>query len=107
MSNDLIRRSELLETLKKLEIKCECPGIDFVELRKVIAKIPAVRPGTILDGMVVENPDWHLYTEYRDGVPSRYRYGPSWQATALMVDGGYKTPEEAKLAWLREWEKHK
>lgn len=50
---------------------------------------------------------WQLYTKMRGGEPVAYRYGPEWQATALMIDGGYKTPEEAKLAWLREWESQK
>lgn len=46
-----------------------------------------------------------MYTEYRNGVPVAYRYGEPWVATQLFMEGGYKTPEEAKQAWLRECEK--
>ena len=37
--------------------------------------------------------------EYRGDKPYRYRYGDETQATALFVDGGYKTPGEAIEAW--------
>lgn len=30
----------------------------------------------------------------------KYRYGRPWAAMALMVDGGYPTPDEAMRAWL-------
>lgn len=53
-----------------------------------------------------EQEGWQLYTKYRGDTPVAYRYGPSWVATALFVDGGYKTPEEAKLRWLEWWEAH-
>ena len=56
---------------------------------------------------LTENLDWQLYTYYRDRVPVAYRYGPAWVAQQLLMEGGYPTPEEAKLAWLREWENHK
>ena len=45
-----------------------------------------------------------MYIEYRDGEPHSYLYGPSWKAMQLFMEGGYKTPEEAKAAWLREQE---
>lgn len=48
---------------------------------------------------------WQMYTEYRGGEPVAYRYGPEWVAMQLYMEGGFKTPEEAKAAWLREWEK--
>ena len=51
--------------------------------------------------------EWSLYTEYRDGEAVAYRYGPEWVAMQLYVEGGYPTPEEAKLAWLRELEGRK
>ena len=51
--------------------------------------------------------EWKLYTETRDGVPYAYRYGESWVAQQLLMEGGYKTPEEAVNAWLREWENSK
>ena len=44
--------------------------------------------------------NWQLYTEYRDGKPVAYRYGEPWVAMQLYVEGGYKTPEEAKAAWV-------
>lgn len=43
-----------------------------------------------------------MYTEYRDGKPHGYLYGPSWKAWELLMEGGYPTPEEAKAAWLAE-----
>ena len=43
-----------------------------------------------------------MYTKYVDGKPYQYRYGESWRAMQLMVDGGYPTPEEAKAAWEAE-----
>lgn len=60
-----------------------------------------------LTRLEAEHPDWQLYTKYRGETPVAYRYGPSWVATQLFIEGGYKTPEEAKLAWLREWEAQK
>lgn len=36
------------------------------------------------------------------GRPPEYLYGPSWKAMELMMEGGFKTPEEAKAAWERE-----
>lgn len=58
-----------------------------------------LRRGEELDG-------WQLYTEYRNGEPAGYRYGPDWVAMELYVEGGFKTPEEAKLRWLEWWEAH-
>lgn len=49
---------------------------------------------------------WQLYTEYRGDTPVAYRYGPSWVAMELYCEGGFKTPEEAKLRWLEWWEAH-
>lgn len=49
--------------------------------------------------------EWQLYTEYCGDEPVAYRYGPAWVAMQLYVEGGYPTPEEAKVAWLREWER--
>lgn len=54
-----------------------------------------------------EEAGWQLYTEYRDGEPVGYRYGPDWVAMELYVEGGFKTPEEAKQRWLEWWEAHK
>jgi len=58
-------------------------------------------------GEIVENPGWQLYTETRNGEPVAYRYGPEWVAMELMMEGGYRTPEEAKLRWLEYWEGRK
>ena len=49
------------------------------------------------------DPEWDLYIK-ESGERREYRYGPSWKAMQLMMEGGYKTPEEAKAAWLKEWE---
>lgn len=40
-----------------------------------------------------------MYIEYRDGKPHSYLYGPPWKAMELYVEGGYPTPEEARVAW--------
>lgn len=59
-----------------------------------------IRLGEEVDG-------WKLYAEYADGEPHSYRYGPSWVAQQLLMEGGYRTPEEAKLRWLEYWEGQK
>lgn len=33
------------------------------------------------------------------GDRKEYRYGPSWVAWELFMEGGYATPEEAVKAW--------
>ena len=48
-----------------------------------------------------------MYIEYRDGKPCKYRYGESWRATQLLVDGGYDTPEEAKARWESEQQENR
>ena len=48
-----------------------------------------------LDG----NEECQMYTLCRDGNPVAYRYGEPWVAQQLLMEGGYKTPEEAKKAW--------
>lgn len=45
-----------------------------------------------------------MYTLYRNEKPVAYRYGPPWVAQELFMEGGYKTPEEAREAWEREEE---
>lgn len=37
----------------------------------------------------------------RNGKPVAYRYGESWVAEQLYVDGGYPTEREAIDAWER------
>lgn len=117
MSNDLIRRSDVLDYLGRQIRDWEAVGCTasismnagiatLKEIREVVAEIPAVRPGAIAEAMVVENPEWQLYTEYRGDKPYAYRYGPEWVAMELYMEGGYKTPEEAKLRWLEWWEKY-
>jgi hypothetical protein len=46
---------------------------------------------------------WKLYEKVFDDGRIEYMYGPDWKAAELMAEGGYKTPEEAKYAWLEEW----
>jgi hypothetical protein len=48
-----------------------------------------------------------MYTKYVGDKPYQYRYGESWRAMQLMVDGGYDTPEEAKAAWEAEQDANK
>lgn len=47
-----------------------------------------------------------LYTKNFEGDrPPEYLYGPSWKAMELLMEGGFKTPEEAKAAWEQEQQK--
>ena len=58
-------------------------------------------PGDLSDEPTVSvAQNWQLYTEYRGDKPVAYRYGEPWVAMQLAMEGGYKTPEKAKLAWL-------
>ena len=43
-----------------------------------------------------------LFVKYSGEEIVGYRFGDSSQAVALLVDGGYKTEEEAVLAWYKE-----
>lgn len=96
MDNDLIHRNELLAELERLETVCECPGIDFSELRKVIAKIPAVMEPE--EPLIPVTQEKLFVKEYPSGR-KEYRYGPEWVAMQLFMEGGYATPEEAKQRW--------
>ena len=124
MRDDLIRRSTVLGFLdnalrmstdeKETEILMGVRAgiVGIATTAKMVDEKP--KPREDLDALKgleklkvlgVENPDWELYTEYIGDEPYRYRYGPEWVAMQLMMEGGYPTPEEAKLAWLREWER--
>ena len=108
MRDDLIRRSDVLAEIKNIApIGCKTVGSDAQMIMQMVEDLAAVRPGAIADAMIVENPDWQLYTKYRGETPVAYRYGPEWVAMELMMEGGYKTPEEAKLRWLEYWEAHR
>ena len=107
MSNDFISRSELLCFLNGKLDAClvDSPEAStVVSIMEFVEGLPPVRPGAVAEAMIVENPDWELYTEYRGDKPVAYRYGPEWVGMQLYVEGGYKTPEEAKLRWLEYWE---
>lgn len=43
-----------------------------------------------------------LYVKYRGNEPVAYRYGEEWEATRLLMEGGYKTAEEAMEAYEEE-----
>lgn len=93
MKDDLIRRSDILKELNDPKYTWQ----DYDTVEGALRNIPAVEA-------IPTEPDWKLYTKFIGDRPVAYRYGPSWEATALYVDGGYATPEEAKLAWLKYWE---
>ena len=46
-----------------------------------------------------------MYVKYCGDTPVAYRYGEEWVAFQLLMEGGYKTPEEAIEAWEKS-EKH-
>ena len=48
-----------------------------------------------------------LFTKEFGNDRKEYRYGPEWVAMQLMLEGGYRTPEEAKLRWLEYGEGRK
>ena len=48
---------------------------------------------------VPEDEECRMYVDYRDGVAVGYRYGPEWVGMQLYMEGGFKTPEEARKAW--------
>ena len=44
-----------------------------------------------------------LYTEYRGDKPAAYRYcTEEWEVMRFSIEGGFKTKEEARIAWERE-----
>ena len=43
--------------------------------------------------------EFQMYVENRDGNPVAYRYGEPWVAQQLLMEGGYSSPELAKLMW--------
>lgn len=44
-----------------------------------------------------------LYTEYRGDQPAAYCYcTEEWEVMRFFMEGGYKTKEEARIAWERE-----
>ena len=51
--------------------------------------------------------EWRLYVEKWGDMIAGYRYGPDWKGMQLYVDGGRKTPEEAREEWRKEWERLK
>jgi hypothetical protein len=45
----------------------------------------------------------NLYIEYRGDVPAQYCYcTEEWEVMRFFMEGGYRTEEEARLAWERE-----
>lgn len=57
-----------------------------------------------LDEQQSEEDGYKMYVKYRGDCPVAFRYGEEWEATALFVDGGYPTSEEALAAWHMERE---
>ena len=105
MKDDLIRRSDVLRVIEETEMSN--PYLKG-ELRRSVKDVPAVTQDFVtgaeheVAASVEDNSDedgCQMYTEYRNGVPVAYRYGEPWVATQLYMEGGYKTPEEARRAW--------
>ena len=40
-----------------------------------------------------------MYVLYRGETPVAYRYGEEWVSQELLMEGGFKTEEEAIAAW--------
>lgn len=53
----------------------------------------------------MEEVEWTLYYKLRNGVPVEFEFGPKWKAKKLELDGGYPTKEEAKEAWMKEYQR--
>lgn len=90
MNDDLISRKAAQEAI------LSCEAILFNPDKEIAAK--ALESVPVISGQ--DTGEYHLYTEYRDGKPFAYRYGEPWVAQQLLMEGGYKTPEEAKDMWL-------
>ena len=48
-----------------------------------------------------------MYVLYRGETPVAYRYGEEWVSQELLMEGGFKTEEEAIAAWERYKENRK
>ena len=48
-----------------------------------------------------------LYTLYHGETPVAYRYGEEWVAMELLMEGGFKTEQEAREHWERYKEETK
>lgn len=48
-----------------------------------------------------------MYVLYHGETPVAYRYGEEWVSQELLMEGGFKTEEEAIAAWERYKENRK
>lgn len=94
MIDDLIRRSDVLAQIENIApIGCKSVGSDAYMITRMVEELAAVEPP-------IPVTQERLFTkEFSDGH-KEYRYGPEWVAMQLFMEGGYKTPEEAKQRWL-------
>ena len=95
MNDDLISRKAAQEAILK------CKEIMFNPDKEIAVKALESVPAAEADIRDQTTEEYHLYTEYRDGKPYSYRYGEPWVAQQLLMEGGYKTPEEAIEKWFK------
>ena len=106
MVAELIYKEDVLKFLDGRIKECvDMNSMDNSYLNAEIATLQGVRE--VVKGLIGVGADWKLWVENRDGKPYAYRYGPEWVGMQLFMEGGYKTPEEAKLRWLEYWEGQK
>ena len=105
MNDDLIRRSDVLDFLNLRIDALICENSDSAKEMAVLQGVREVVKG--LPGMLLPEEQLKLFTKTWDDGRVEYRYGPEWVAMQLYMEGGYATPEEAKLRWLEYWEGHK
>lgn len=100
------------DTYRRLVARAEKDGVsveDVINMALLLrADVAIARKLDELDAVDFRNASepevLQMYTEYRDGKPHAYRYGPPWVSMQLYVEGGYPTPEEAMEAWRKEHE---
>lgn len=96
MSDDLIRRSDVLAEIKNIApIGCKSVGSDAYLIMRMVEDLAAVEPEEPLIPVVQEK----MFTKEYPSGRKEYRYGPEWVAMQLFMEGGYDTPEEARRAW--------
>lgn len=101
MNDDLICRSDVLDFLNLRIMALSSDDLESAVLqgvREVVKGLP---------GRLLPEEQLKLFTKTWDDGRVEYRYGPEWVAMQLYMEGGYATPEEAKLRWLESQEGRK